>query len=78
MRTTLDLDDGLVREAKKRAAREGRTLTSMVEEALRLLLTRRRHGRSYRLQWPTRRGEALPAVDIADRDALFDVMEGRR
>lgn len=78
MRTTLNLDDGLVREVRKRAAQEGRTLTSLVEEALRLLLTPRRSRQTYRLQWPTRRGEASPRVDIADRDALFDLMEGRR
>lgn len=34
MRTTLNLDDGLMREAKKRAAETGRTLTAVVEEAL--------------------------------------------
>ncbi|MDQ7844545.1 MAG: type II toxin-antitoxin system VapB family antitoxin [Armatimonadota bacterium] len=78
MRTTLNLDDSLIREAKKRAAREGRTLTSLLEEALRIFLSRRGHRRTYRLQWPVRRGEAPPAVDIADRDALLEAMEGRR
>ncbi|MEU7145453.1 type II toxin-antitoxin system VapB family antitoxin [Nocardia sp. NPDC046473] len=38
MRTTLDLDDALLRAAKQRAARDGRTLTSLIEEALRMLL----------------------------------------
>jgi len=35
MRTTLDLSDALLRGAKRRAAEEGRTLTSVIEEALR-------------------------------------------
>ncbi|GAA1639310.1 hypothetical protein GCM10009764_71970 [Nocardia ninae] len=38
MRTTLDLDDALLRAAKQQAARDGRTLTSLIEEALRMLL----------------------------------------
>jgi hypothetical protein len=78
VRTTLNLDDGLMREAKKRAAREGRTLTSLLEEALRIFLTRHGHRQTYRLTWPVRRGEMPPAVDIADRDALLEAMEGRR
>lgn len=56
MRTTLNLNDSLLREAKKRAAQEGRTLTALFEEALRLFLTRRRGHRPYRLRWPVRRG----------------------
>jgi hypothetical protein len=37
MRTTLDLNDTLLTQAKTRAAKENRTLTSIVEEALRKL-----------------------------------------
>lgn len=40
MRTTLNLDDGLIRAAKQRAVEEGRTLTSLVEEGLRQVLLR--------------------------------------
>jgi hypothetical protein len=35
MRTTLDLQDALVRGAKKRAFHGGATLTGVIEEALR-------------------------------------------
>jgi hypothetical protein len=35
MRTTLDIDDTVLRQAKKLAAEEGKTLTRIVEEALR-------------------------------------------
>lgn len=38
MRTTLNLNDDLVRRAKQRAATEDRTLTSVIEDALRRLL----------------------------------------
>lgn len=39
MRTTLNLNDDLVQRAKQRAAAEDRTLTSVIEDALRRLLT---------------------------------------
>jgi hypothetical protein len=40
MRTTLVLEDRLFREAKQRAAAQGTTLSALVNEALRDLLTR--------------------------------------
>jgi hypothetical protein len=39
MRTTLQLNKDLVERANKRAADEGRTLTSLVEEALTIILS---------------------------------------
>jgi predicted DNA binding CopG/RHH family protein len=38
MRTTVRLRDDLLERAKKRAAEEGRTLTSLIEEGLTLAL----------------------------------------
>lgn len=38
MRTTINLPDGLAEAAKARAAVEGRTFTSLVEEGLRTVL----------------------------------------
>ena len=38
MRTTVRLSDDLLRSAKKRAAEEGRTLTSLIEEGLKVVL----------------------------------------
>jgi hypothetical protein len=79
MRTTLDLDDRLLRAAKRAAADEGRTLTSIVEDALRRRLeTRPQRAKPYRLKVLTKKGRLLPGVDLADRDALYDRMDGRR
>ena len=79
MRTTLDLEDQLLRLARRKAAEEGRTLTAVIEEALRVLLHRPpRSGRPFRLRWVTRRGTRPPAVDVADRDALYERLDGRR
>jgi hypothetical protein len=76
MKTTLNIDDTVMAELKREAARQGRTMSELVETALRLLLRAQR------------RREALPPlptfnsggllVDIADRDALYDVMDDRR
>ena len=75
MRTTLNLDDDLMRSIKQHAASTGRTLTSLVEESLRELLVRvENSGRCYTLDWVTVEGGAQPGVDLTDRDALIDRM----
>lgn len=77
MRTTLDLDDTLMRAAKRRAAETGRTLTALVETALRELLRRETAAseEQFRLDWPTVAGGARPGVDLDDRDELLRRME---
>lgn len=78
MRTTLDIDDHVLRQAKRLAAREGTTLTRIVEEALRERVARkRRRSEPFRLQLLTRKGRLIPGVNLADRDALYERMEGR-
>lgn len=79
MRTTLNLDDDLMRSIKQHAASTGRTLTSVVEESLRELLSRVENGeRGFTLEWVTVKGGAQPGVDLTDRDALLDRMgDGR-
>lgn len=79
MRTTLDVDSSLLRAAKRRAAETGRTLTAVLEEALRRYLEpSRKPGGRYRYVPLTKRGRVVPGVDLADRDALYERMEGRR
>ena len=75
MKTTLNIDDTVMAELKREAARQGRTMSELVETALRLLLrTQRRRGKLPALP-KFSSGGAL--VDIADRDALYQAMEGR-
>jgi hypothetical protein len=78
MRTTLDLDDAVLRAAKKRAAEEGKTLTRLIEEALRARLAPGPRSKRHRLQPLTKRGRPVQDVDVEDRDALYERMEGRR
>jgi hypothetical protein len=77
MRTTVRLDDHLLREAKRLAARSGRTLTAVLEDALREMLARRQAPANRgRVALPTFRGAGLrPGVDLDDSAALLDVME---
>jgi plasmid stability protein len=78
MRTTLNLDDDLMRAVKRRAAQTGRTITSIIETALHELLRREETpADDYRLEWVVVDGGAQPGVDLTDRDALIDRMEGR-
>jgi hypothetical protein len=78
MRTTVDLNDELLRQAKKRAADEGRTLTSVLQDALRQYLApAARPQPSFHLELLTKKGRAAPRVNLADRDALYERMEDR-
>lgn len=70
MRTTMNLPDGLMEEVRTRAAAAGRTTTSLVEEALRLLLdTADAAGPRRSLPTYGRPGGRI-LVDLEDRDAL--------
>jgi hypothetical protein len=77
VRTTIRLDEHLLREAKRHAVRTGRTLTAVIEEALRALLARSREGPPPdRVRLPTFRGQGLrPGVDLDDTASLLDVMD---
>ncbi len=75
MKTTLIIDDGIMKRLKEEAAKQGTTLSQLVESALRLFLRRSPRAKEF---------PPLPAfdgggcsVDIADRDALYQAMEGR-
>jgi hypothetical protein len=79
IRTTLNLDDRIVRAAKQQAAREGTTLTSLIDAALRQYLAAQRPSPrpSFRLQLRTRRTAVLAGVDLDDRNAWYDLLEDR-
>jgi hypothetical protein len=80
MRTTVRLDEELLARAKTFAARTGRTLTAVIEDALRAALAReRRRPGPGRPELPTfGAGGTLPGVDLDDTAALLDLMESGR
>lgn len=75
MKTTLVIDDGVMRRLKAEAARERRTISELVDTALRAHLDQRR-GRARDLP-PLPTFASLARVDVADREALYHAMEGR-
>lgn len=79
MKTTLNLNDRILRQAKLRAAKDGITLTRFVEDALRAQLkVASNHDRPFRLRLKTVEGDRPPNVDICDRDALYGVIDQPR
>ncbi len=75
MKTTLNIDDTVMTRLKREAARQGRTMSELVEAALRLLFQRQPETPELPELPSFDSGGAL--VDIADRDALYQAMEGR-
>jgi hypothetical protein len=80
VRTTIRLDDDLLRQTKAHAARTGRTLTAVIEDALRAALASRPSRRDRTpVRLPTFKGKGLrPGVDLDDTAGLLDVMQGGR
>jgi hypothetical protein len=75
-RTTVRLPRDLLARAKRKAAAEDRTLTSLIEEGLRLVMAPGRKGRKRRrdpLPLSTATGPPLPGIDISNSAALQEM-----
>jgi hypothetical protein len=79
MRTTLDLDDELLKQVRQIAARTNRTMTSIVEDALRTALNRRSEEKRRKVELPVskRRGGLRPGIDIDNTAALLDILDAQ-
>jgi len=75
MKTTLNIDDSVMALLKREAARRKCTMSELVESALRLLFKPQKKPVSQAPLPKFKSGGSL--VDIADRDALYQAMEGR-
>ncbi|MFZ0835620.1 MAG: ribbon-helix-helix domain-containing protein [Mycobacterium sp.] len=75
MRTTIRIDDGLYREVKAKAARSGRTVAAVLEDAVRrgLSSSDRAPTTSYRVN-ATGEGGLRPGVDLSSNAALAEAM----
>lgn len=76
-RTTIRIDEQLLKEAKQLAVRRGKSLTAVIEDALRESLSRQRgSGQREPVRLITFGGKGLlPCVDLDDSAALLDLME---
>lgn len=79
MRTTIRIDDELYRTVKERAARTGRTIGAVVEDAIREAFQRRERGHPEVQPTPTFGGSGtLAGVDLTSNAGLRDLMDGDR
>jgi hypothetical protein len=76
MRTTVRINDELLKRAKKCAQDEGRSLTSLIEEGLRVILAEPLAVSRERLELPVSQagGGVLPGVDLNRTCDLEEVM----
>ena len=74
-RTTVRLPQELLRRAKRKAAAEGRTLTSLIEDGLRLVVAEARKPAKRTVNLPVSKatGGPLPGVDISNSAALQEM-----
>jgi hypothetical protein len=77
MRTTVRLDETLLKEAKHLAIKTGRSLTAVIEDALREALARQRSTAERQpISLVTVGGNGLlPGVDLDDSAGLLDLMD---
>lgn len=76
MKTTIELPDELLVEAKKHAAERRTTMRALIESGLRRELTR---GSSVlhplrKIRWVTVRGPLPAGLDVADRAKMMDYL----
>ncbi len=71
-RTTIDLDDSILEELKRRQAVEGKTLSRLVSELLARALAEEGH-EPEPLSWRTKEMGAL--VDLEDKDAVYRILD---
>jgi len=78
MRTTIRLDEQLLKEIKQFAAQSGQTLTAIIEASLREMLSRRKaQPQRRRTRLPTDgKGGVRPGVNLSNSAELYDLMDG--
>ena len=77
MRTTINIDDQLLKYAKQQAAQQGCTLKQIIENALRESLSHQRI-ESKPVKLETVAGTGLkPGINLDDGRSLNDIMDGR-
>jgi hypothetical protein len=75
-RTTVRLPEDLLHRARRKAAAEGRTLTSLIEDGLRLIVTEDRKGTKGKRVLPRiskATGGPLPGIELTDLSTLQEI-----
>ena len=76
MKVTIRINEDLLKRAKDKAADQGRTLSSLIEEGLTLVLTEPEKKTRKRLELPVSKakGGVQPEIDLNNSSDLEDVM----
>lgn len=61
MKTTVEISDALLGEARRLAAREGTTVKTLIEQGLRQVVAERKRARPFRLRKAAFKGRGLSA-----------------
>jgi hypothetical protein len=79
VKTTIDISEALLREAKKLAAREGVTLKALIERGLHRVIAETRQHPPFKLRRASFKGKGLsPDLQNASWEAVLDrAYEGR-
>jgi hypothetical protein len=75
-RTTVRLPQELLDRAKRKAAAEGRTLTSLIEDGLRIVVADNRRAQARQRTLPrvsTAKGGLLPGIDLDVSSAVQEI-----
>ena len=77
MRTTIRIDDHILKEAKKAAIESNISFTALVEHALKEVLYRRKTEKKSPLELVTFKGNGVRhGVDLDDSSVVLDLMDG--
>jgi hypothetical protein len=75
MRTTISIEEALLKQARRAALDRGISLNELVVMALRVELSRTKPKQKKRIELPTVKGRGLyPGVDLNDSGGLEDIM----
>ena len=74
IRTTIVMDEELLRGVREVAARQGWNLSRAISELVCVGMHAHASFEPVEFRWKTVRGKVRPGVDIDDRDRLYDVM----
>ena len=79
MKTTVELPDALLRDAKRKAAREGTTVRALIEQGLRAVVSGRRPATRFTLRDAAFKGDGLVAGrSLRDWETIRDLSYSER
>ncbi len=75
VRTTIVMDEELLKGVREVAGRTGWNLSQAISELVAIGMHVHSTHEAREFRWKTFRGRVKPGVDIADRDRLYDLLD---